>query len=150
MRKKDVFYIAYCNQGNWANKLIYYSVNSLYVPSESCVILYARGVQKDNTLSVLAVLWIIKVKLLKEVFVVINLRAIVNGVTCVVGWCPRVLRCGSTAISLLGLGVRIPQGSCECYRLSCRGHCGGPITRPQTSYRLWCVGAWSSNLIEEA
>jgi hypothetical protein len=29
--------------------------------------------------------------------------------------------------------------SCECCVLSDRGLCGGPITRPEKSYRLWCV-----------
>jgi hypothetical protein len=29
--------------------------------------------------------------------------------------------------------------SCECYVLSNRGLCVGPITRPEESYRVWCV-----------
>jgi hypothetical protein len=29
--------------------------------------------------------------------------------------------------------------SCECHVLSGRGLCDGPITRPEESYRLWCV-----------
>jgi len=29
--------------------------------------------------------------------------------------------------------------SCECCVLSGRGLCGGLITRPEESYRLWCV-----------
>jgi hypothetical protein len=98
----------------------------------------------------LAVLWIIQRKLLKDIFVVRNLRTVVNGVTCGVLWCARVLRCGSSAASLLGLRVRISQGSCECYRLSCGGHCNDPIIRPEASYRLWCVGALSGIIIEEA
>ena len=28
---------------------------------------------------------------------------------------------------------------CECYVLSGRGLCDGLITRPEESYRLWCV-----------
>jgi hypothetical protein len=28
---------------------------------------------------------------------------------------------------------------CECCVLSGRGLCNGPITRPEESYRLWCV-----------
>jgi hypothetical protein len=28
---------------------------------------------------------------------------------------------------------------CECCVLSGRGLCDGPITRPEKSYRLWCV-----------
>ena len=29
--------------------------------------------------------------------------------------------------------------SCECHLLSGRGLCDGLITRPEESYRLWCV-----------
>ena len=29
--------------------------------------------------------------------------------------------------------------SCECCVLSGRGVCDGPITRPEESYRVWCV-----------
>jgi len=28
---------------------------------------------------------------------------------------------------------------CECWELSGRGLCDGLITRPEESYRLWCV-----------
>jgi hypothetical protein len=57
---------------------------------------------------------------------------------------PRGLRCGSAADRLLGLRVRIPpvawmSVSCECCVLSGRGLCYGLITRPEESYRLWCV-----------
>jgi hypothetical protein len=50
----------------------------------------------------------------------------------------------SKAARLLGLRVRIPPGagmsvSCECCVLSGRGLCVGLITRPEESYRLWCV-----------
>jgi len=42
------------------------------------------------------------------------------------------------------LWVRIPPGAwmfvcCECCVLSGRGLCDGLITRPEESYRLWCV-----------
>ena len=45
---------------------------------------------------------------------------------------------------LLGLWVRIPPGAwisvCREYCvLSGRGLCDGLITRPEESYRLWCV-----------
>jgi len=45
---------------------------------------------------------------------------------------------------LLGLWVRIPPGAwmsvcCECCVLSGRGLCDELITRPENSYRLWCV-----------
>jgi hypothetical protein len=57
---------------------------------------------------------------------------------------PRGLRRGSTAARLLGLWVRIPPRtwksvSCECCVLSGRGLCDGLVTRPEESYRLWCV-----------
>jgi hypothetical protein len=48
------------------------------------------------------------------------------------------------AARLLGLWVRIPSRvwmslSCECCVLSGRGLCVGLITRPEESYRVWCV-----------
>ena len=57
---------------------------------------------------------------------------------------PNGLRRVSTADRLLGLRVRIPPGAwmfvcCKCCVLSGRGLCDGPITRPEESYRLWCV-----------
>ena len=57
---------------------------------------------------------------------------------------PRGLRRESVAARLLGLRVRIPSGAwmsvcCECCVLSGRGLCDGLITRPEESYRLWCV-----------
>ena len=57
---------------------------------------------------------------------------------------PRGLRRRSAAARLLRLWVRIPPGSwmpvcCECCVLSGRGLCYGLITRPEESYRLWCV-----------
>jgi hypothetical protein len=61
----------------------------------------------------------------------------------------RGLRRGSAAARFLGLRVRIPPGkwkslSCECCALSGRGLCLGLITRPEESYRAWCVlWAWS-------
>ena len=67
---------------------------------------------------------------------------------------PLFLRRGSAAARLLGLWVRIPPGasmpvSCECCVLSGRGLCVGLITRPEESYRLWCVWVWSWNLDNE-
>ena len=61
---------------------------------------------------------------------------------------------GSTAGRFLGLQVRIPPGvwmsiSYECCVLSGRGLCDGLITRPEESYRVWCVWVWSSNLGNE-
>jgi len=57
---------------------------------------------------------------------------------------PHVLRSRSAAARLLGLWVRIPPRawkfvSCESCVLSRRGLCVGLITRPEESYRLWCV-----------
>ena len=61
---------------------------------------------------------------------------------------PRGLRPGSAAARLLGLGVRIPlgawiSGSCEGCVLLGRSLCVLPITRPEESYRVWCVWVWS-------
>jgi hypothetical protein len=60
----------------------------------------------------------------------------------------------SAAARLLGLRFRIPPGarmsvSCDCCILSGRGPCDRSITRPEESYRLWCVWVWSRNLNDE-
>jgi len=57
---------------------------------------------------------------------------------------PHGLRRGSAAARLLRSWVRIPPGAwifvcCECRVLSGRGLCDELITRPEESYRLWCV-----------
>jgi len=57
---------------------------------------------------------------------------------------PRCLRRGFMASRLPELRVRVPPGawmsvSCECCVLSGRGLCVGLITRPEESYRVWCV-----------
>ena len=57
---------------------------------------------------------------------------------------PRGLRRRSTAARLRRLWVRIPLGAwtfvcCEYCVLSGRGLCDELITRPEESYRLWCV-----------
>jgi len=57
---------------------------------------------------------------------------------------PRGLRRRSVAAHLLRSWVRIPPGAwifvcCECCVLSGRGLCDELITRPEESYRLWCV-----------
>jgi hypothetical protein len=64
---------------------------------------------------------------------------------------PCGLRRGSTAARILGLWVRIPPRAwmsvcCECCVLSGRGLCDGLVTRPEESYRLWCVWVWSWSL----
>jgi len=61
---------------------------------------------------------------------------------------------GSAAAHWLGLRVRIPPVAwisvcCECCVLSARGLCDGLITRPEESYRLWCVWVWSWSLDSE-
>jgi hypothetical protein len=61
---------------------------------------------------------------------------------------PRDLRRGSAAVRLLRSRVRVPPGalisvSFECCVLSGRGLCVGLITRPEESYRVWCVWVWS-------
>jgi len=63
--------------------------------------------------------------------------------SCLSHW-PRGLRRGSAATRLMGLRVRIPRASwisvcCECCVLSGRGLWDGLITRPEESYRVWCV-----------
>ena len=55
---------------------------------------------------------------------------------------PRGLRRRSAAARLLKLWVRMPPGAwscCECCVLSSRGLWDELITRPEESYRLWCV-----------
>ena len=57
---------------------------------------------------------------------------------------PRGLRRRSAAALLLRSWVRIPPGAwtfvcCECSVLPGRGLCDELITRPEESYRLWCV-----------
>jgi hypothetical protein len=66
---------------------------------------------------------------------------------------PRGLRRGSAAARLLGLWVRIPQRAwmsvcCECCVLLGRGLCNGLVTRPEESYRVWCVWVWSWSLVK--
>ena len=56
--------------------------------------------------------------------------------------CPRGLRCESATAPLLGLRVRISSGAwmfVVSVVLSGRGLCDELITRPEESYRLWCV-----------
>ena len=57
---------------------------------------------------------------------------------------PRGLSCRTAGARLLRLWVRIPPGAwisicCECCVLSGRGLCNELITRPEESYRPWCV-----------
>jgi hypothetical protein len=57
---------------------------------------------------------------------------------------PRGLRRRSAVSRLLRSCVRIPPGAwlfvcCECRVLLCRGLYDELITRPEESYRLWCV-----------
>ena len=57
---------------------------------------------------------------------------------------PRGLRRRSAAARLLRSWVRTPPGAwifvcCKCCVLSGRGLCDELITRPEESYRLWCV-----------
>ena len=67
---------------------------------------------------------------------------------------PHGLRRRSTAARLLRAWVRIPPGAwmsvcCECFVLSGRGLCDGLITRPEASYRLWCVVVCYRNFVNE-
>ena len=57
---------------------------------------------------------------------------------------PLGLRRRSAAARLLRSWVQIPPGAwmfvcCECCVLSGRGLCDELITRPEESYRLWCL-----------
>jgi hypothetical protein len=77
----------------------------------------------------------------------------VSHITCLIFFCsktqwrrsqwPRGLRRQSAVARLLKLSVRIPPGVwiavCECCVFSGRGLYNGLITRPEESYRLWCV-----------
>ena len=47
--------------------------------------------------------------------------------------------CGRSLDGILGSPARDMDVCCECCVLSGRGLCDGPITRPEESYRLWCV-----------
>jgi hypothetical protein len=65
---------------------------------------------------------------------------------------PSGLRRRSTAVRILGLWIRITPGvwqsvSCECCVWSGTCLCDGMITRPEESYRVWCVWvrSWSLN-----
>jgi hypothetical protein len=56
--------------------------------------------------------------------------------------------CGRSLARILGSN---PTGGwmsvcCECCVRSGRGPCVGLITRPEESYRLWCVWVWSWSL----
>ena len=68
---------------------------------------------------------------------------------------PRSLKRRSMAVSLLRLWVQIPPGAwmfvcCECCVLSGRGLCDELITRPEESYRQWCVAVCDrENLVNE-
>jgi hypothetical protein len=61
-----------------------------------------------------------------------------NNMECRSQWL-RGLRRGSAADLLLGLRVRIPRGACECCVFSVRSLYVWLITRPEESYRVWCV-----------
>jgi len=69
---------------------------------------------------------------------------------------PRGLSRRSSAARLLRSWVRIPPRAwmfvcCECCVLSGRSLCDVLITRPEESFRLWCVVVWSriTNLVNE-
>jgi len=65
-----------------------------------------------------------------------------KAINCRSQW-PHGLRRRSVAARLLGLWVRIPQVArmsvLKCFVLSGTGLCDELITRPEESYRLWCV-----------
>ena len=64
---------------------------------------------------------------------------------------PLGLRRGSATVRLLGLRGSIPSGSTDACLLwmlvlSGGGLCVRLITRPEESYRVWCVWVWSWSL----
>jgi hypothetical protein len=63
------------------------------------------------------------------------------------------LRRRSATARLLRSWVWIPpvawMSCCECCVLSRRGLCDELISRPEESYRLWCVVVWSRNLVND-
>ena len=69
--------------------------------------------------------------------------------------CPRRLRRLSATTRLLGMWVRIPPRAwislCyECCVLSVGGLCFWLITRPEESYRMWCVQwVWTRSPVRE-
>jgi hypothetical protein len=74
----------------------------------------------------------------------INSKYLTSNITPVRSQWPRGLRRRSAAARLLRLWVRIPSKKwmfvcCECCVWSGRGLCDELITRPEESYRLWCV-----------
>ena len=76
-----------------------------------------------------------------KIFAFLNLKFVLG--VCRSQW-PHVLRRMSATSRLLRLWVRIPPGAwtsvcCECCVLSGRGLCDELITRPEESYRVWCV-----------
>jgi len=84
-------------------------------------------------------------------FVIFNLCLFRGLLSTIVNYCrsqsQRGLRRRSAAARLLRSWVRIPPGACifvccECCVLSGRGLCDELITRPEESYRLWCVVVW--------
>ena len=59
---------------------------------------------------------------------------------------------GQLSHSLVGIWVCVLPGAwifvaCECCVLSGRGLCVGLITRPEESYRVWCVWVWSRSAV---
>ena len=81
---------------------------------------------------------------LDALFVVLYFIKVENFALIIDGLWPRGLRCGCAAARLLRLWVQIPLGAwkffcCDWCVLSGRGLCDELITRPEQSYRLWCV-----------
>jgi hypothetical protein len=82
--------------------------------------------------------------ILCEVIIIIIIIIIITIIIIRRSQWPRGLRRRSAAACLLRSWVRISPGAwifvcCECCVLSVRGLCDELITRPEDSYRLWCV-----------
>ena len=61
------------------------------------------------------------------------------------------LMCSRSFLGIVGSNPAVDMAVCFFCVLSGRGLCVGLITRPEESYRMWCVWVWSCFLnIEEA
>ena len=115
----------------WNPKLHYYHVHIIPTLSPTA----ARGIQSAPP--------ILLVPFVRSSRIKIQLNNLPTGPYCR-SQCPGGLRRRSITARLLRSWVRIPPGAqifvcCECRVLSGRGLCEVLITRPEESYRLWCV-----------
>jgi len=55
----------------------------------------------------------------------------------------------SSSTRIVALGLTYPLTEMSTRKAVHGGHFDGPISRPEKSYRIWCVIVWSRNLTEE-